>query len=332
VALTFNPVTGMPIRRRARRSPLSTPAAPPVAAPTIPQIRYSAPAASSFGAPSQTPPPDPGAAAAVTSPRVDYGQGTFSGGTPAGDTSPRVEFGRGTFGADGGAGAAAAKTPSEELMAQIEADPLYQQFKADMAAEDASSIAQRQAAVRRAVILSDLFNPSQLTGGLSALAGDVDPMTINLAAENTKAGISTRARLDLAHKDADTGITNSLAARGMLNSGETGYHLGREDTTYRRNTFDAVQQLLDYLSQAEGGYLESAKGRQRDLANAAAAAAGRLDPNLYKSGSQVTDLGDTGYGDPTGVYSGDPSNDAYWQSYWRAKHAAQGNDPWTAGL
>lgn len=65
---------------------------------------------------------------------------------------------------------------------------------------------------------------------------------------------STMARLKDTHEQALQGIVNSLAARGILHSGENKYQTGLENERYKRAEYDASNQLLDYLSGLQQQY------------------------------------------------------------------------------
>jgi hypothetical protein len=107
------------------------------------------------------------------------------------------------------------------------------------------------------------------------LQGILGPQTQQIAQQNTAAGLSTSARLAQANTDAVRKIKNELNARGLLNSGETGFQLGREQQSYGQAQFDARSKLLDYLNQYQGGWLAAQQGNAQSLAQAASQAADR---------------------------------------------------------
>lgn len=71
---------------------------------------------------------------------------------------------------------------------------------------------------------------------------------IALARQRYQGGdTSTIARLGDIHNIALRDITNTLAARGILRSGETPYQTSQENLRYKRARTDAENQLLDYI-------------------------------------------------------------------------------------
>ncbi len=90
-------------------------------------------------------------------------------------------------------------------------------------------------------------------GNLSNLSGAFGGDTQKLAQENTQSGLSILARINQAHADQQRYITNRLAAHGLLESGETGFQMGREQTNYAGAQQDSTTKLLDYLSGINSG-------------------------------------------------------------------------------
>lgn len=107
------------------------------------------------------------------------------------------------------------------------------------------------AAARRALI--QYGGVPQGMNSLKQLGGAFDPATQKLAEANTRSGISLLARLNEAHADQNRYIVNRLAAHGLLDSGETGFQSGREQTNYARAQADAGAKLLDYLANINSG-------------------------------------------------------------------------------
>ncbi len=157
---------------------------------------------------------------------------------------------------------------------------------ASMAAADAAALKAQQ---RRAVIqFGEAINP---TGNDVSLLGSgfdkaINAETLRLAKENTTSGLSVLARLNQAHSDAVLNIRNSLAARGILQSGETGYQMGREQTASLRSQYDARQQVLDYLAGIQSAFAQAEQQRQWALAQAAMSAAASIPfvPPAYGGG------------------------------------------------
>ncbi len=103
---------------------------------------------------------------------------------------------------------------------------------------------------------------------------------------------STMARLKGAHEDMVQHITNSLAARGILHSGQLGFENKREDLAFKRANYDASNQLLDYLSNLQQQYLSGQQSAMAGLNDQQLSIAEQLaqiyqptyqDPNSYQA-------------------------------------------------
>lgn len=114
---------------------------------------------------------------------------------------------------------------------------------------------------------SDFVNQA----GLGELLGQAN----QLAEQTTGAGLSVTARLEKAHKDAVRQIRNSLAARGLLRSGELGHQLQEQQGAFDTGQYDARQQLFDFLSAVQSGYVQAQRARQQQLTQAQMAEAAR---------------------------------------------------------
>lgn len=101
--------------------------------------------------------------------------------------------------------------------------------------------------------------------GLADQAGfGLDPQAAAFARQNYLAGNGQLARIDKAHDQARRTIINTLAAHGLIDSGDTGYQIGNADQTYGNTVYDAIQSALaDVL-----GYRNSAQ-QQRDALHTA---------------------------------------------------------------
>jgi hypothetical protein len=155
--------------------------------------------------------------------------------------------------------------------------PLLDQLKADFAAQKVSDLAGRDAGVRRGII--DFGEAPDFSQALGTLGFDprqvIDPATLSLAEQNTTAGLSAKARIEKANKDTLRQIKNSLAARGLLRSGELGHQLGEQDLRHNQAQFDARRTLLDYLAGVQKAYADSERQRQMAWWQAMMAAAGQ---------------------------------------------------------
>ncbi len=85
-------------------------------------------------------------------------------------------------------------------------------------------------------------------------------------------------------------ITNSLAARGILHSGQLGFENKREDLAFKRANYDASNQLLDYLNQLQQQYTSGQQNALGQFGNQQMTIAEQLaqiyqpaysDPNSY---------------------------------------------------
>jgi hypothetical protein len=193
--------------------------------------------------------------------------------------------GGGTSGGGGGYGGI------PDYLGMIEGDPMYIQLLADLKAQGVGDAAARKLARNRALVqfgyMPD-FNSldQQLLGG--DLQSDIDPTTPGLIERGNEAGTTTKARLELAHKDAVRNITNALASRGLLRSGETGFQLGREKQQYDVANYDASQKLVDYLAGVQAAFMQSERIRQGEKR------AGASD--AYQRSLQLAGLGFGGAG------------------------------------
>jgi hypothetical protein len=146
-----------------------------------------------------------------------------------------------------------------DYSALVKGDPLLAQELADLSAGGIQSQAQRDQAIKAAIIN---FGAVPTLGG--DLAGIVDPLTSSLAEKNTQAGLSLTSRLDAAHQAALSNMQYALAARGMTHSGAVGVGAGLEGEQYKQARFDATNQLLNYLAGVQSAFAEAQ--RQQALA------------------------------------------------------------------
>jgi len=143
----------------------------------------------------------------------------------------------------------------------------------------------------------------QLGMSLADVQNSLGSGVSQLAKENTDAGLSTEARLGVANTDAISKIKSELNKRGILNSGETGFQLDRQNTGYRQAESDATNKLLDYLNQYQQGYLTAQQQREGTLSQAYSSAADRQFQNNQGSAGSTANLDHVdGAGKP--VYKG----------------------------
>ena len=171
-----------------------------------------------------------------------------------------------------------------KYQALINADAEYSQYGAMTTAQSQADKAARDTAMRRSLEefgqMPD-FGASASSMGLSAadLASIYTPEAQGIANANTAGGTSTVARLKQAYADAQRNAINTLASRGMLRSGDTGYALNKASQTNTQSQLDARKTLLDYLAGAQSGYAEAEKTRQTGSYDALMAAYNRALTN-----------------------------------------------------
>lgn len=213
-------------------------------------------------------------------PKANYTPGPVAAAAPAGGTiAPGDPLASPT--------APAPVHAVRNLQSLIENDPLYKQTAADVAASRIASRAQLSAARQRALTMygetPDLSGANQALVG--DIASDINGTVQQLAQQNTAAGLSTVGRLGQAYHDNVKALQDSLAARGILSSGETGYQLGRQNTQYQQSKYDALQQLLDLLANYQGSFLSNEGQLRQLLSGAAQGAAGRIPLDEASAGS-----------------------------------------------
>ncbi len=167
------------------------------------------------------------------------------------------------------------------LQALINADPIYAQTLVNTQAASSAERAQRNQSLQRAMEefgqIPDLTGSAQQLGlNTSDLSQINTPEAQALALAGTRAGTSTLAQLNQSQKDAIQGITNALASRGMLRSGDTGYSMGKQNLASTQAQYNARKALLDYLGGVQSGFAAAERQRQSDLSGALSDAYGRI--------------------------------------------------------
>lgn len=212
-------------------------------------------------------------------------------------------------GAPGSIGGVGAYTPDWTNL--ISSDPGLIDAANAITAGNAGDQASRDALIRGALVnfgyVPDLATLAKSLGlteqDLSGVAGSG---TQQLAKENTDAGLSTEARLNQANTDAIRQIRNELNKRGLLNSGEAGFQLDRQNTSFRQAQSDATQKLLGYLQQYQQGYAAAQAQKAQALAQAYSDAANRQyqtnqgSPGVTASFAFTNDAGQPVYRTPDG--------------------------------
>jgi len=198
-----------------------------------------------------------------------------------------------------------AKQPSDYAF-DIMSDPAYKQLRDALSASGIADAAHLRGAIQQALIgfgsvpalSSDVLQNSGLdTAGTAALA------------ENNP--FSTLKRLAQSYQDQQDASKNQLAARGILNSGETGYQLGRLGQTNAQNSYDATSGLLGNIGSLNDQYVAGRQAAANQLAQGAFSAESNAAANGggSSSGGGVTATWNPG----TGTYV-DPSGNHYDQN------------------
>lgn len=105
--------------------------------------------------------------------------------------------------------------------------------------------------------------------GLAQLAGfNLDPVTAAMAQANTQAGNSTLAQLQKQRDSNQQTIQNTLAAHGIIRSGDLGYRTGQNQQAYGTELYNAQQGVLGNLNQQLQQNLAAKQGLQGDTVKA----------------------------------------------------------------
>lgn len=198
------------------------------------------------------------------------GQGLAQSNQIAAGFSPNLataQYGGMPSGLPGASGGAPSNQPDYKALIQAALGPLSAQLGAEGVADLTGRNNQFVRALGQFGEQFDLGQANQAFGpefvGEAGL-GELLPQANALAAQTTGAGVSYQARASKARKDAVRQIRNILASRGLLRSGELGYQLQEQQTAFDTGQYDARQQLQDYLTAVNQGYVEAQ--RQRALA------------------------------------------------------------------
>jgi hypothetical protein len=214
--------------------------------------------------------------------------------------------------ASSGAGASSAAPPAspspassitlkqtpQDYASQILNDPAFSMLKNSLSAQGISDAAHLRGAIQQALIqfgaVPNLPSDVLQTTGLDT-AG-----TQTLADQNP---FSTLKQLQQSYQDQQDAAKNQLAGRGILNSGETGYQLGRLGQQQGLDQYNATNSLLGNIGTLNDQYVA---GR-----NAAAQALAQGSLTAEQTAAANGSTGTTATWDPaTGLYR-DPSGN-YW--------------------
>jgi hypothetical protein len=155
-------------------------------------------------------------------------------------------------------------------LAVLKNDPFYRQSVADVHAANAADSAQLGSGIMSALAARGSVPDLQAVAGQLGLSPQVIKWIMSnvdlghasaLASEGNAAGTTTQAQLDLAHNTNLENIGDSLAARGMLQSGATPQEEGAEAQNYKLGNFNADQALASYLN---GAFSSFAAAKQKN--------------------------------------------------------------------
>ena len=171
-----------------------------------------------------------------------------------------------------------------DYQALLQNDPGYMALKQTLSAQGTTNQAARNAAINQALIqygaVPDLAKASSVLGiPTDQLQGIIDPATAGLAAQNSKAGLSTTARLQQQEDQAMLGLRNNLAARGALSSGDDAYRTNLQNQAYTQAQNDALNSLLGALTGDQQSYVSADQGIQNQLSNGLQTALQGLETN-----------------------------------------------------
>lgn len=153
-------------------------------------------------------------------------------------------------------------------LAALKNDPFYRQSRQDVNASNSAYGAQLGAGIMQALatrgIVPNLANVSTELGlppnVVKWIMQNVDLGTASsLATAGNAAGTSQQAQLDLSHQTNMQHITDSLAARGMLQSGATPEETGAEAQNYKLGNFNADSALASYINGAYSSFAQAKK-------------------------------------------------------------------------
>jgi len=161
-------------------------------------------------------------------------------GQPVNPVAAAIADGGG--GGDGGEGDGGGTTTRAPF--DYSTDPGYMAALAAEQAGYAQLDAADRAARERALVQ---FGDPSMAGAFGI--GDLNPLTAAMAQQATTSGISTLAQLQRSRDQAQSNIVNSLAAHGLIRSGDLGWRSGQNQTDYGIALYNAQQGVLDTLAQ-----------------------------------------------------------------------------------
>ena len=201
--------------------------------------------------------------------------GTFFGVQPAQSDTQQTVYGKGPSNLSNSTSApatqAASVTPN---YSEILSSPEVQFANQEALAGGNMDASARAAAIRRAVIelgqVPDFAKAGRDLGmdSLGYLAGDINDETRALAQKNTDEGLSLMARLQHEHERVQRQVQDTLAARGIFRSGETGYQMGEQGLKYKQALTDAEKSVMDHINEIIGTFVTNERDRRNMVAQA----------------------------------------------------------------
>lgn len=193
---------------------------------------------------------------------------------------------------------------THDYASDINNDPAYKQLKDLLSAQGISDAAHLRGAIQQALIQfgavpnlpGDVLSNSGLDTGLTSQLADNNPF-------------STLKRLAQDYQDRGDAAKNQLAARGILNSGETGYQLGRLGQNQAQSQYDVTNSLLGSLGSLNDAYAQGQQAHAQQLAQGAFVA----EQNQANSGGAPPQQVTATYNPQTGTWV-DPTGNHYDQN------------------
>lgn len=146
------------------------------------------------------------------------------------------------------------------------------QARADAAAESGAQKGSMIDALRNYAISYGAAPDFSAMGGLGKDAQGYwkqawDPRTQELARKAEEEGISSHARLSHQNDIEMRRIPAMLAARGMLQSGQTTADFGEQSQNYKNQGYDMLSELMSGITGSVQNFQEAERARQRQLAD-----------------------------------------------------------------
>jgi hypothetical protein len=217
---------------------------------------------------------------------VRFGWGGAARTLPAGARKSAFPSG-GSIGVFGGAGAGGAGGGGGNYGGLIGTSPDLSGLEAEFAASSKADAASRDASLRRLMIsygqLPDFSALGISDSAKGFLSNALNQQSRDLAAKAEAEGVSIHARQAKDNMVSNRRIPASLAGRGLLRSGQTGYDLGEQAQNYKITQYDTLNELLGNVEGTVGGFLSAERERAIALAQARIQAAWDAQSNYGDS-------------------------------------------------